>query len=644
MSRLLALRNRPSPQRWDKPPAFGTEFNLTTARSATVTVTATAPLKRTPLKACETSSAVSSPMRALFSRSLGAVQQLMGNAERMSSLRAICTDMCIQVMVLWRDVAIRAKAGADPVKPGTLESIGLDYIKRELIACSAHLASSLQSGETSELKTAIRRHEKDIRDKIYDIQRELLNQQSIGVDGTGRSHDLTMQDHQRQMESFRRSIDKSFRMQDAEFRESLAEIRRAMEIKEAAKTEVISSVTVQQYLQQMRTDVALVAHRRSILPPGQPPSEEKTDLNTLEAPGSRLPGLYLEGDGDFLDDDIHPQPEKEDLGGKQCDARRLLTLLDELSGSKEGVTRSGVKVIRVLKDVGTGLASIGLHEDAISVLSILVAQCRADQVKQDCIKTRANVATSLTALSAKLGGVGRFADGLRCSEECVQLFGDLYKGQPKRFLKSLVEASLGYERMLSEAGRKQDAATVSEFCVTLCREAPLSYALDLKPTLARALTSQSIYLAWDDKPGRAMKMVEEAVGLYRELVTERGSVFHADLAALLTYYYSLLAAAGEHKKALAVTEEAVGLYRALVKERGRIFHADLAGSLADYSIRLSDINETKMALAAIEEAQALMDDLNPHPTGKSHTIQASQIAATAWRIFILSTLSPRMES
>jgi tetratricopeptide (TPR) repeat protein len=81
----------------------------------------------------------------------------------------------------------------------------------------------------------------------------------------------------------------------------------------------------------------------------------------------------------------------------------------------------------------------------------------------------------------------------------------------------------------------------------------------------------------------ALKAIEEAVQLYRQLAADRPAAFTPDLAMSLNNLSSDLSDLGRREDALKAIEEAVQLRRQLAADRPAAFTPDLAMSLNNLS-------------------------------------------------------------
>ncbi|MEM7042536.1 MAG: tetratricopeptide repeat protein [Pseudomonadota bacterium] len=100
------------------------------------------------------------------------------------------------------------------------------------------------------------------------------------------------------------------------------------------------------------------------------------------------------------------------------------------------------------------------------------------------------------------------------------------------------------------------------------------------PLLAASLNNLATTLRDLGRRDDALTVAEEAVGLRRQLASERPDAFLPDLAMSLNNLANMLSGLGRREDALEATEETVGLRRKLAIERPDAFSHNLAVSLA----------------------------------------------------------------
>ena len=107
----------------------------------------------------------------------------------------------------------------------------------------------------------------------------------------------------------------------------------------------------------------------------------------------------------------------------------------------------------------------------------------------------------------------------------------------------------------------------------------------------------------------ALKAIQEAVGIYRELAAEQRSAFEPGLATSLNTLSACLSKIGEREKATKAIQESVDIYRQLAAKQPEAFKRELANSLNTLSLCLRDIGEPERALAAIQESVDIFREL-----------------------------------
>ena len=194
------------------------------------------------------------------------------------------------------------------------------------------------------------------------------------------------------------------------------------------------------------------------------------------------------------------------------------------------------------------------------------------------------------------------------SQQVIQYRAGTLGGEPdaaSRLAGSLNNLSL----RLADLGRWEEALAAIEEAVGVYRELVRTQPDAFKPDLAISLNNLSTGLGTLGRREDALAAIEEAVKIRRELVRAQPDAFKPDLAGSLNNLSIALGALGREEHALAAIEEAIGIYRELVRTQPDAFKPDLAISLKNLSPDLAGHGRWEEALAAIEEAVGVYREL-----------------------------------
>ena len=115
------------------------------------------------------------------------------------------------------------------------------------------------------------------------------------------------------------------------------------------------------------------------------------------------------------------------------------------------------------------------------------------------------------------------------------------------------------------------------------------------------MTALASALSQLDRPAEALPVIEEAVGIFRELTATSPDQYRPDLATALTALGGSLGMLGRSTEAVPVTEEAVGMYRELAAASPDQYHPNLTVALTN----LAALDRTNEADAAHAEVARL---------------------------------------
>lgn len=194
--------------------------------------------------------------------------------------------------------------------------------------------------------------------------------------------------------------------------------------------------------------------------------------------------------------------------------------------------------------------------------------------------------------------------------EVVQLMRPLAESDARTFRRHLAAALHNLSLALGTIGRRADALEPAREAVGLYRELltePVSEAdaRVLRSELAHSLNAVANAQGALGHPDQALRATRKAVGIRRELAEGRDDANQqqrAELADGLNNLSNWQSECGQYRKALKSSRRSVEHYRSLARERPDAFRAGLAMSLGTYSSRLRDTGQYAQALRVAEEA------------------------------------------
>ena len=163
---------------------------------------------------------------------------------------------------------------------------------------------------------------------------------------------------------------------------------------------------------------------------------------------------------------------------------------------------------------------------------------------------------------------------------------------------------------LSEAGRRdEEALRVAQEATGLYRQLAESNEAAYTPGLAASLNNLAVRLSEAGRRDEALRAAQEAVDLRRVLVEGNEAAYTPDLAISLNTLANCLSEAGRRDEALRAAQETTGLYRQLTEVNEAAYTPDLAMSLNNLAIRLSEAGRRDEALRVAQEATGLYRQL-----------------------------------
>ncbi len=252
-------------------------------------------------------------------------------------------------------------------------------------------------------------------------------------------------------------------------------------------------------------------------------------------------------------------------------------------------------------NLGVALSALGRHGEALEATREAVDLYR-ELVKKNPDRFLPDLATSLNNLGNCLSALGRHGEALEATREAVNIYRELVKKNPDRFLPDLATSLNNLGAFLSALGRHVEALEATREAVNIYRELVKKNPDRFLPDLATSLNNLGIRLSALGRHGEALEATREAVDLYRQLAQKNPDRFLPDLATSLNNLGIRLSALGRHGEALEATREAVDLYRQLAQKNPDRFLPDLATSLNNLGNCLSALGRHGEALGATREA------------------------------------------
>ena len=130
-----------------------------------------------------------------------------------------------------------------------------------------------------------------------------------------------------------------------------------------------------------------------------------------------------------------------------------------------------------------------------------------------------------------------------------------------------------------------------------------------KAIIAQWANRCGVLLSQVGRPAEARQLIEEAVGIYRELAAAMPDRYRPDLASSLASLGATLPDLGRLGDALPATQEALGIYRELAAAMPDRYHPDLASSLVSLGVRFSQLGRPADPLPPAQEAVKIYQEL-----------------------------------
>lgn len=258
-----------------------------------------------------------------------------------------------------------------------------------------------------------------------------------------------------------------------------------------------------------------------------------------------------------------------------------------------------------LTDAGRAREALAAAEECSELAARLAEQDRRTYLPEH--------AAGLINVSLALSGVGEREKALSCAGEAVREYEQFIRetdAPPSAVhLSEQSHALSALSTAQGELGLLDEALKNIDKAVRIRRDLVEQHGETYQPALADALNNQAIWLKVSGRPEKAVRKSQEAVALYRALAEQRPDAFRSRLAMTLGTHANCFTAMGRHREALAATEEAVRIRRRLADEDREAHLADLALSLNSQANDLDDVGRHEEALPVAAEAVELYEEL-----------------------------------
>jgi tetratricopeptide (TPR) repeat protein len=185
-------------------------------------------------------------------------------------------------------------------------------------------------------------------------------------------------------------------------------------------------------------------------------------------------------------------------------------------------------------------------------------------------------------LGVALSALGRHGEALEATREAVDLYRELVKKNPDRFLPDLATSLNNLGSDLSALGRHGEALEATREAVDLYRQLAQKNPDRFLPDLATSLNNLGAFLSALGRHGEALEATGEAVEIYRELVKKNPDRFLPDLARSLGAHGYALLGAGRAPEAAEAFREGLGALIPHARRLPRAFGPLLVALLRDY--------------------------------------------------------------
>jgi len=284
-------------------------------------------------------------------------------------------------------------------------------------------------------------------------------------------------------------------------------------------------------------------------------------------------------------------------------AHEAINIRDTLTPQQLDVFRPDLaktlnNMANMLRDLGEKELALQKQEEAVQIIRELTAQ-QPDKYKFELAMFLRNLAINLRA-------AGRLQPTLQNVEECIKIFRELNSLKVDiAFQSELAQSLTEMMATLFDLARHQEALKVAQEALDIYRELVTQRPDQLTPKLAGSLNNVALVLSKFGQPDMALKAELEAAEIRRELAIRHPEVFLPELADSLNYLTDRLRKLGQRKTAQKVAEEAVGIYRELVVKNPFKYQSALAMSLMDVAITILEKDPSEINLITMHAEEAI---------------------------------------
>jgi tetratricopeptide (TPR) repeat protein len=247
--------------------------------------------------------------------------------------------------------------------------------------------------------------------------------------------------------------------------------------------------------------------------------------------------------------------------------------------------------------------TLRLRDCALRVSELLVSRVKDGSATSGDHGTRNPIlALALTALSIRLGDLGRREEALVCAKESVDIRRELAATEPDTFRPQLAFSLNNLALRLRDCGRREEALTQAQESVGILRDLAAAQPGAFRANLAISLNTLANRLGAVGRREDALAPIQESVELYSELAAAQPNAFQPCMAMSLDSLANTLSELGRREEALVPARESMELYRELAAANPDSFQPGMALSLNNLANRLNDVRQWKEALIWAQEA------------------------------------------
>ncbi|TVY99986.1 ATP-binding protein [Trebonia kvetii] len=294
-----------------------------------------------------------------------------------------------------------------------------------------------------------------------------------------------------------------------------------------------------------------------------------------------------------------------------------------------------IGLARALSELSNKLFETGQRQPALDAISEAVEIYQSINYSGSD-ELRADIANAMNRLGAWLFFAGRWEEGSAAALESCNMYRVLAEENPSRYLAPLARSLNNLGIWLSNLHDSGDSflSYYSE-AISIRRALYHERPGEVAPYLAWSLTHYAAVLNKLGALGDAASAINEAIDLYRIVVTANASAYESDFAWALTQRSIILAAVNRHDEALETVYEAVQLRRRVSTRYPRKHAPDLAWTLTQLAMRLVEggSNGSAAVQACDEAVEILRGRLSLDPNSDSDLASSLFTAASVGQSF-----------